>query len=90
MTTYAETDRLRKLARPLYLKLRVLGLDLLVGEDPEIPTGYRVDLTDVKSLSPAHASWIRRRAEEAIPEFLKVLWARWDEDLEAVRREGAV
>ena len=28
MTSYAELDRQRKLARPLYLELRTLGLDL--------------------------------------------------------------
>jgi hypothetical protein len=40
MISYAELNRLRKLARPLYLELRVLGLDLRAVEDPEEPTGY--------------------------------------------------
>ncbi len=30
MTSYAEMDRLRKLARPLYLELRALGVDVWV------------------------------------------------------------
>ena len=35
MSTYAELDRQLPLARPLYLELRALGLDLRAGEDPQ-------------------------------------------------------
>jgi len=88
MSTYAEMDRLRKLAQPLYLELRALGLDLQAEENPEAPTGYRVDLTGVKSLSPDHTDRTRRCVKKATPGLLRILWARWDEDLEAIRREG--
>ena len=89
MSTYAEMDRLRKLARPLYLELRALGLDVSAHEDAESPSGYRLEITGGKSLSPAHADRLRRRVEEVTPGLLKVLWARWDESLEAIRGEGA-
>ncbi len=52
MSTYAEMDRLRKLARPLYLELRALGLNLIAHEDPDTPSGYWIDLVGRKYLSP--------------------------------------
>jgi hypothetical protein len=88
MTTYAETDRLHKLARPLYLELRALGLDLQAEEDSGTRSGYRIDLVGARSLSPGHVDGLRRRVEEATPGLLRVLWARWDEDLTAIRKEA--
>jgi hypothetical protein len=44
VSTYAELDRQLPLARPLYLELRALGLDLRAGEDPQEPTGYYVEV----------------------------------------------
>ncbi len=90
MTTYAEMDRLRKLARPLYLELRALGLDLQTEEDPGTRSGYRLDLSGTRSLSPGHVNRLRRRVEEATPGLLRILWACWDEDLKAIRREGGM
>jgi hypothetical protein len=40
------------------------------------------------SLSPFHADRLISRVEETTPGLLKVLWARWEEDLEAIRGEG--
>jgi hypothetical protein len=88
MSTYAEMDRLRKLARPLYLELQALGLEVRAEEDTEDPTGYVVLIGGLRSLSPTHADRLRRRIEETKPGLLKVLWARWGEDLEAIRGEG--
>lgn len=84
MSTYAEMDRLRKLARPIYLELQALGLDLQAEEDAGTRSGYRIDLSGTRSLSPGHVDRLRRRVEEATPGLLKILWARWDEDLEAI------
>jgi hypothetical protein len=47
-------------------------------------------ITGLRSLRPAHADRIRRRVEASKLELVKVLRARWDEDLEAVRLEGCV
>jgi hypothetical protein len=88
VSTYAEMDRLRKKARSLYLELRALDLEVCVEEDPEDPTGYVVLIGGLQSLSPTHADRLRRRIEEVKPGLLKVLWARWDEGLGAIRGEG--
>ncbi len=65
MTSYAELDRLRKLARPLYLELRALDLDIIVHENPDTQSGYRIDLVGACSLSPAHLDRLQRRVDEA-------------------------
>lgn len=90
MTSYAEMARERKKARSLYLELSALGLKLYVKEDHADKTGYRVAITELLSLNQAHADQMRRRIEDSKLGLLKVLWARWDADLEAVRHEGCV
>ena len=55
MTSYAELNRQRKLARPLYLELRALDLNLHAGEDPQEPLDYCVEVRYLCSLSRAHA-----------------------------------
>ncbi len=63
MTSYAEMARERRKARPLFLELRALDLELHIKEDPADLTGYRLAITGLRSLSPAHAARIRRRVE---------------------------
>ncbi len=87
MRTYAEMDRLHRLARPLYLELRALGLDVIAYEE-DAPSGYRIEIIGGESLSPAHVDKLQRRVDEATPGLLRVLWARWDENLTAVRKEA--
>jgi cytochrome P450 len=89
VTSYAEMDRLRKLARPLYLELCALGLDVWATERPDRPEGYEVHAGGMRSFSPRHADRLRQRIEEHTAGLVKVLWAKWDGDLEAIRREGA-
>ncbi len=89
MASYAELDRLRKLARPLYLELRALDLDVIAHEDPDTQSGYRIDLVGACSLSPAHLDRLQRRVDESTPGLLRVLWVKWDESLTAVLKEGA-
>jgi hypothetical protein len=90
MTTYdEEMDRHRKkLARPLYPELRALGLGLSAEEEPTDPTGYRVSVGGLRSLSPAQADRMRQRVQEGKSGLLRVLLSRRDLDLEAIRREG--
>jgi hypothetical protein len=88
VSTYAEMDRLRKKERPLYLEVRAIDLEVRADEDAEDPTGYVVVIGGLRSIAPTHADRLRRRIEEAKPGLLKVLWATWDEDLEAIRGEG--
>ncbi len=87
MTSYAEMDRLRKLSRPLYLELRARGIDVWVTERSDRPEGYEVH-AGMRSLSPRHADRLRRRMDEHTAGLVKVLWAKWDGDLEAIRKEG--
>ncbi len=89
MTSYAEMARERKKARPLYLELRALGLELYAKEDPHDATRYRVRVVVLHSLPETHAERIRRRVEESKPGLLRVLFGRWDPDLLAIQREGA-
>jgi hypothetical protein len=89
MTSYAEINRKQRGARPLFIELKSLGLRFDVHEALERPSGYHVEVLGLEFLSPAHANRVQRRVEEHTPGLLKVLWARWDADLEAVRREGA-
>jgi hypothetical protein len=87
LTTYAELNRQRKQARALFLEIRALGLNLRIHEDAEDPTGYRLEVLGVRSLSPAHADRLERRVEAAKPGLIKVACSRWDADLEAIRKE---
>ena len=89
MTSYAEMARERKRARPLYLELKALGLGLRVKEEAADPTDYELVMTGAGSLSQARADQLRRRVEESKPGLLRVLWARWDADLETIRYKGA-
>ena len=90
MSTYAEMDRLRKLARPLYLELRALGIELRAEEDPGDPTGYALLVGGLRSLSLAHADRVRRRVEENKVGLVRVVaLGKWDGDLGVVRGEGA-
>jgi hypothetical protein len=88
MTRYAEMARERKKARPLYLELRALDLELYVKEDSRDAMGYRVRVSGLHSLSEAHAERIRRRVEGSKPGLLRVLLGRWDADILAIQREG--
>ncbi len=88
MTNYAEMNCPPRAVRPFYLELKALGLDLSILEDRSDPTGYLLMVLGARSLSPSDADRIRRRAEELKPGLLRVLWAKWDPDLCAIREEG--
>ncbi len=90
MTSYAEMDCLRRLARPLYLELRALGVDVWITERPDKPQGYEVHAGGMRSFSPRHADGLRQRIDEHAAGLVKVLQAKWDGDLEAIRKEGSV
>ena len=88
MASYAEMAQERKKARPLYLELRALGLELCAKEDSRDTTGYRVRVAGLHSLPETHTERVRRRVEESKPGLLKVLFSRWDPDVLAVQQEG--
>ena len=89
MSTYADIARERRRSRPLYLELRALGLDVRIEDDPEEPSGCRIAVLGLRSLSPAHAdrvAWRVRRNEAGLLRLL--LAGPWNPDLMAVRQEG--
>lgn len=89
MSTHAETARERRRARSLYLELRALGMDVRVEDDPEEPSGCRVAVLGLRSLSPAHADRITRRVRCNEVGLLRLLLAGpWNPDLMAIRQEG--
>ncbi|MDP8951034.1 MAG: hypothetical protein M3N18_02150 [Actinomycetota bacterium] len=76
--------RRRKQARPLYLELRALGLDLVGRHEGG---AWRLDVRGLKSLSPAHADRVRARAQEHERGLLWTLYGGWDGDIDAIQRE---
>ena len=88
MSTYAEMDRERRRARPLFLELRALGLDLWLEEDADEPPCYRIVVGGLRSLSPNHANRVIQRVlgnEAGIARIL--LGGRSDFDFTAIRQE---
>ena len=88
MSSYAEMARRRKQARVLYLELRALGLEVRVEDDAGNPSGHKVVVGGLRSLSPAHADRLMRLVRDNEIGLAKVLLERWDPDLHAVRTEG--
>ncbi|CAN5174874.1 hypothetical protein BH24ACT19_BH24ACT19_05870 [soil metagenome] len=43
----------------------------------------------LRSLRPAHTGRVCRRVLEHKLGLIRLLWGRWDEDLETIRREGS-
>jgi hypothetical protein len=71
----ADLARHRKRARPLYLELRALGVELDIEEFPGDPQEYRILVGGLKSLSSAHADRLKRRILENEAGLAKVLLA---------------
>ena len=90
MTGYARTRRERRRARPLYLELCALGLELWVEDDPDEPLRFRVLVSGLCSLSPSHADRVVRRVRENEVGLARILLAGpWTPSLEAIREEGS-
>jgi len=79
----------RKRARPLYLELKSLGVDLRVEAHLNGPHRYMLSVGGLRCFSPAHADRIARRAQDNAEGLIHVILTKRDPDLEAVRREGS-
>ena len=88
MRDYADLARHHKRARPLYLELRALGVQLDIEEYSGDPQEYRILVGGLKSLSPAHADRLKRRILDNEAGLANVLLSKWDPDLEAIHQEG--
>ena len=90
MSGYAEMRRERRRARPLYLELCALGLELWVEDDPDEPLRFRVLVSGLRSLSPVHADRVTHSVREDVVVLARILLAGpWTPDLEAIREEGS-
>ena len=88
MSTCAETNRHRKLARLFYLE-KALGLDRHAGEDPQEPLHYYAEVRGLCSLSKAHAERWVGRMEGHKPGLIRIpTMGRWDPGYHATREEG--
>ena len=85
MSYALEDARRRKMARPLYLELHALGLELAASVDEG--GEWCLEIEGLNSLSPAHADRVRVKAREHERGLLWALMAAWDGDLEAIRGE---
>ena len=76
-------------ARPLYLELRALRLEVRVEDDPDGDTlDFRVALGGLHRLSETHAQSVRQRVMESEEGLVQLLLDQRDPDLNAIRREG--
>ena len=76
-------------ARPLYLELRALRLEVRVEDDPDgCPLDYRVAVGGLHCLSEARAWSVRRRVLESEEGLVQLILNLRDPDLNAIRNEG--
>lgn len=76
-------------ARPLYLELRAMGLEVWVEDDPEGgPLDYGIEAAGLHRLSGARAKEVRRRIEHNEEGLVRVILDHRDPDLHAIRSEG--
>lgn len=86
MSTYADMARERKRARPLYLELRALDIEVRAEGDDDCPAGCRILVSGLRSLSETHADRVKRHVLDNEAGLTKVLLDWWDPDLEAIRQ----
>ncbi len=84
-----EADGAGTRARPLYLELRALDLDLWVEEDTGDPTGYRIVAEVPVSLPRLHLEGLMLRVRDNKVGLIEMLLCPYDADLHAIRREGS-
>jgi hypothetical protein len=76
-------------ARPLYLELRALGLEVRVEDDSDGgPLDYRIAVGGLHCLSEARAKSVRRRILESEEGLVHRILDLRDPDLNAIRSEG--
>jgi len=76
-------------ARPLYLELRALGLEVRAEDDPDGETlDFRISVGGLHRLSETHAQSVRQRVLESEEGLVQLILDQEDPDLNAIRREG--
>ncbi len=76
-------------ARPLYLELRALGLEVRIEGDPDSgPLDYGIAIGGLHFLPESHAMSIIQRVLQSEDGLVQLILDRRDPDLDAIRREG--
>ncbi len=76
-------------ARPLYLELRALGLEVRVEDDPDGGhLDYGIVIGGLHTFAKPYASTIRQRVLENEEGLVHLILDRRDPGLDAIRREG--
>ena len=76
-------------ARPLYIELRALGLEVRVQDNPDIgPLDYGIVIDGLSTLPDGRSSRLRRRIMGNKEALVKIVLDWRDPDLHAIRSEG--
>jgi hypothetical protein len=76
-------------ARPLYIELRALGLEVRVQDNPDIgPLDYGIVIDGLSTLPDGRSSRLRRRIMDNEESLVKIVLDWRDPDLHAIRSEG--
>jgi hypothetical protein len=76
-------------ARPLYIELRALGIEVRVQDNPDIgPLDYGIVIDGLSTLPDGRSSRLRRRIMDNEEALVKIVLDWRDPDLHAIRSEG--
>jgi hypothetical protein len=76
-------------ARPLYIELRALGLEVRVQDNPDTgPLDYGIVIDGLSALPDGRSRRLRRRIMDNEEALVKIVLDRRDPDLHAIRSEG--
>ena len=76
-------------ARPLYIELRALGLEVRVEDNPDLgPLDYRLVIDGLSALPDGRSRHLRKRIMDNEEALVKIVLDRRDPELHAIRSEG--
>ena len=76
-------------ARPLYIELRALGLEVRVQDNPDTgPLDYGIVIDGLSALPDGRSRRLRKRIMDNEEALVRIVLDRRDPDLYAIRSEG--
>jgi hypothetical protein len=77
-------------ARPLYIELRALGLEVRVEDNPDLgPLDYRLVIDGLSALPDSRSRHLRKRIMDNEEALVKIVLDRRDPELHAIRSEAS-
>jgi hypothetical protein len=77
-------------ARPLYIELRALGLEVRVQDNPDIgPLDYGLVIDGLSAVPDGRTRRLRKRIMDNEEALVKIVLDRRDPDLHAIRSEAS-